>query len=92
MEAARGGSVGTVKELIQQGATVNFTDKVFGKELKSSVENGMCLLFRCQSMNNNLIVTKHQEFSPFKLIIYQDICQIIAPQYCICKDRDCSCL
>jgi len=31
MEAARRGSAGTVKELIQQGATVNFTDKVFGE-------------------------------------------------------------
>ena len=28
MEAARRGSVGAVKELIQQGATVNFTDEV----------------------------------------------------------------
>jgi len=30
MEAARRGSAGTVKELIQQGATVNITDKVVG--------------------------------------------------------------
>ena len=30
MEAARRGSVRTVKVLIQQGATVNFTDEVAG--------------------------------------------------------------
>ena len=31
MKAARRGSTGTVKELIQHGATVNFTDKVVGE-------------------------------------------------------------
>ena len=31
MEAARSGNMGILKELIQQGATVNFTDKVAGE-------------------------------------------------------------
>ena len=45
MEAARRGNVGTAMELIQQGATVNFTDKVSWRVVEELGGKGVRVLY-----------------------------------------------
>ena len=46
MEAARRGNMGILKELIQQGATVNFTDEVW--RVVENFGEKMDTCFKCQ--------------------------------------------